>query len=384
MPEAERVHPYISRYGIPLFAAACALGFTSMILPILKGITFLPLLVAVAISAWYGRHIGGLVAVALGCLGSAYFHLPPLYTFRIAAPDDAIRLAVFVLAAGGLIWFLHSRHNLSDQLTTLLRQAAESERNLRQKQEEVIHAGKLATLGQLAAGITHELNNPLNNVNLYLGMLRDLARTQELDYEKVTHAIDEAQGQVRRAAEVVSHVRLFARGGEAPRRPCCIDDVIHRALSFVQEPLRLASVTATFTRSPIEILIEANETQMEQVFVNLLLNAKDAMSHAPMKWITITSRQENGSLIVDVDDTGPGIAPAIAHVLFTPFITTKPSGAGLGLGLSICSNIMTMHHGHIGVGSNPAGGARFMLTLPVFQSAIRFESAPRQVPQIGL
>ena len=381
MSETERIHPSIGRYGIPLLAVACAFGITSTILPMLKGITFLPLLVAVAISAWYGRQIGGFVAVVVGSLGSAYFHLPPLYAFRIAAPEDAIRLALFILAAGGLVWFLHSRQTLSEQLATLLRQAAERERILRQKQEEVIHAGKLATLGQLAAGITHELNNPLNNVNLYLGMLRDLARTQELDYEKVTHAIDEAQGQIRRAAEVVSHVRLFARGGEAPRRPCCIDDIIHRALSFVQEPLRLASVTATFTRSPIETLIEANETQLEQVFVNLLLNAKDAMSQASMKWITITSRHENDSVIVEVDDTGPGIAPEIAHVLFTPFITTKPTGTGLGLGLSICSNIMTMHHGHIGVGSNSTGGARFVLTFPVSQSAIRFESAPHQVPQ---
>ena len=290
-----------------------------------------------------------------------------------------MRLAVFVLSAGGLIWFLYSRQNLVDQVTALLGHAAERERILRQKQEEVIHAGKLATLGQLAAGITHELNNPLNNVNLYLSMLRDLARTQELDCEKVRHAIDEAQAQVRRAAEVISHVRLFARGGEAPRRPCRIDDIIHRALSLVQEPLRLASVTATFARSPIEILVEANETQLEQVFVNLLLNAKDALSQSSLKRITITSRQENGSVIVEVDDTGPGIAPAIAHVLFTPFITTKPIGAGLGLGLSICSNIMDGHHGHIGVESNPTRGARFILTLPVFQSAVRVESARHQV-----
>src|SRR5215211_2966096 len=112
-----------------------------MILPMLKGMTFLPLLVAVAISAWYGRQIGGFVAVIGGSLGSAYFHLPPVHTFRVAAPEDAIRLAVFVLAAWGLVWFLSSRQHLSDQLTTLLRQAAERERILRQKQEEVIHAG---------------------------------------------------------------------------------------------------------------------------------------------------------------------------------------------------------------------------------------------------
>jgi C4-dicarboxylate-specific signal transduction histidine kinase len=303
-----------------------------------------------------------------------------VYAFRIEAPDDAGRLAVFVLTAGLLVWFLDSRQQVSDQLTVLLQQATERERMLRQKQQEVIHAGKLATIGQLAAGIMHELNNPLNNVNLYLGMLRDLGRTHELDYAKVTSAIEEAQGQVKRAAEIVSHLRVFARGGEAPRRPCCIDDIIHRALSFVQDPLRLASATASFTRSSAEVLIEGNETELEQVFVNLLLNAKDAMSESSIKRITITSRVERESMIVEVDDTGPGVAPEIAGVLFTPFTTTKPSGVGLGLGLSICWNIMNAHHGRIAVGSTPTGGARFMLTFPVLQSVIRLEAMPGQMP----
>jgi C4-dicarboxylate-specific signal transduction histidine kinase len=369
------------RYGIPLLAVVVALGLSSTVLPLLRGITFLPLLVAVAISAWYGRWIGGSIAAIVGALGSIFFRLPPLHSFRIADADDTTTLGVFMLASGVLIWFLHSRQHMVDQFTALLQQAAERERIVRQKQEEVIHAGKLATIGQLAAGITHELNNPLNNVNLYLGMLRDLARTKELDYAKLTQAVDEAQGQVKRAAEIVSHLRLFARGGEAPRRPCSLDDVIHRALSFVQEPLRLASVTATFTRFSMDVLIEGNDTQLEQVFVNLLLNAKDAMNEGTIKRIVITTRHENDSVIVEVDDTGPGIPVEIARVLFTPFITTKASGAGLGLGLSICSSIMSTHHGQIEAGKSPSGGARFTLTFPVLSSAIRLESASDHVPQ---
>lgn len=380
MPEAGREHPFIVRYGIPLFAVACALGLTSAIGPALQSAIFMPLAVAVGISAWYGRRIGGFIALLSGSAGSAFFHLPPVYASRIDAPDEAGRLAVFVLAAGVLVWFIDSRQRLWEQLAVLSQQADERERLLRQKQQEVIHAGKLATIGQLAAGIMHELNNPLNNVNLYLGMLRDLGRTRELDYAKVTSAIEEAQGQVKRAAEIVSHLRVFARGGEAPRRPCCIDDIIHRALSFVQDPLGLASVTASFTRSPAQVLIEGNETELEQVFVNLLLNAKDAMSDASIKRITITSRVDRESMIVEVDDTGPGVAPEIAGVLFTPFTTTKPSGVGLGLGLSICWNIMNAHHGRIAVGRTPTGGARFTLTFPVLRSVIRLAAASDQMP----
>ena len=93
MREAGRVTPLIFRYGIPLFAVACALGLTSTILPILPGVIFLPLLLAVAISAWYGRRIGGFIGVVSGSLGSAFFHLPPVYSFRIAAPDDATSAA---------------------------------------------------------------------------------------------------------------------------------------------------------------------------------------------------------------------------------------------------------------------------------------------------
>jgi C4-dicarboxylate-specific signal transduction histidine kinase len=268
-----------------------------------------------------------------------------------------------------------------DRLTVLLRETGERERLLRQKQEEVIHAGKLATIGQLAAGITHELNNPLNNVNLYLGLLRDLSRTNELNPARLAHVVDEAQGQIKRAAEIVSHLRIFARGGEAMRQSCALHDIIYRALSFVQEPLRLAGVTASFTRSSSEILIEANQTQLEQVFVNLLLNAKDAMLQSSTKRVAITMKEEGRVVTILVEDTGPGIPPDILQTLFTPFITTKPLGAGLGLGLSICYSILKTHHGHISAERSSSGGARFVLTFPVSETVPPVESTVDQISQ---
>lgn len=369
------ISPFLRQYGIPLATVATGLMLAAFIRTFLPDIIFLPLLVAVAISAWYGEQVGGWVALTIAALGSVYFQLSPIYSFAIADLHDAIRLGIFVLAASTMIWFFHSRQQLMDRLTALLHETGERERLLRQKQEEVIHAGKLATIGQLAAGITHELNNPLNNVNLYLGLLRDLSRTNELSQERVAHIAEEAQGQIKRAAEIVSHLRLFARGGEAVRQPCALHDIIHRSLSFVQEPLRLAGVTASFTRSAAEILVHGNQTQLEQVFVNLLLNAKDAMSQTTTKRVMITIKKDSALATILVDDTGPGIPSEIVPTLFTPFITTKPLGAGLGLGLSICYSIVKTHHGHISAERSPFGGARFILTFPVSEPTPHLESA---------
>ena len=377
----ESMPTILRQFGMPLSAAAIALALASFLRPVLPDIIFLPLLVAVMIGTWYGERIGGVLALVLGAVGSAFLHFPPFYSFQIADPRDAMRLAIFVLVAVTMMWFFHSRQRLMDRLTVLLRETGERERLLRQKQEEVIHAGKLATIGQLAAGITHELNNPLNNVNLYLGLLRDLSRTNELNPARLAHVVDEAQGQIKRAAEIVSHLRIFARGGEAMRQSCALHDIIYRALSFVQEPLRLAGVTASFTRSSSEILIEANQTQLEQVFVNLLLNAKDAMLQSTTKRVAITMKEEGRVVTILVEDTGPGIPPDILQTLFTPFITTKPLGAGLGLGLSICYSIMKTHHGHISAERSSAGGARFVLTFPVSETIPPVESTVDQISQ---
>ncbi len=120
-----RAHPLVCRYGIPIVAVACALGLSSALFPVLQDATFVLLLVAVVMSAGYGQRIGGLAALVCGSVGSVFFHLPPLYSFRIADLHDVARLAVFVAVAGAMIWFLHSRQQMLDRLASLLHQATE-------------------------------------------------------------------------------------------------------------------------------------------------------------------------------------------------------------------------------------------------------------------
>ncbi|WP_447976813.1 sensor histidine kinase [Candidatus Nitrospira bockiana] len=357
------------RVSLSLLATVAALGLTHLFLGTLQSTTFIFLFLALLLSTWYGRLEGGLLSLVIGTIGTLYANLPPFYSFDLSDPVEFFRLVLFAGIGALIVSFLHTRQELLDQRTRLLAQAAEREHLLRRKQEELIHAGKLATLGQLAAGITHELNNPLNNVGLYLGNLRDTLRAGEVDREQLLASIQEAQGQLRRAADIVSHLRVFARGGEAPRRPCSLHRVIENALRFVQDPLRLAGITAVFAPVSGDVIVEGNETQLEQVLINLLLNAKDALADAPVKRITLSTERIDGTVAVIVDDSGPGVPQELKERLFTPFLTTKPAGTGLGLGLSISYSIVKAHRGDMSVGTSPAGGARFLLTFPIVAAA---------------
>jgi signal transduction histidine kinase len=246
----------LRRYGVPVLTVGAALAVTNVLVPLLHGVTFVPLLVAIILATWYGHAQGGILALVLSALGSAVFHLPPVSSFRISHPEDLLRLIVFLCAGGAMIWFIHVRQSLLNQVSILLREAQARERAAEQHQEALIHAGKLATIGQLAAGVTHELNNPLNNAKLYLEMIQDDLREQASQPELLQHA-KEAHGQILRAAEIVSHLRFFARGGDVARQPCSLQDAITRALGFVQQPLRLASVTAMFTPCAADVIFRA-------------------------------------------------------------------------------------------------------------------------------
>ena len=211
----------LRRYGVPVLTVGAALAVTNVLVPLLHGVTFVPLLVAIVLATWYGHAQGGILALVLSALGSAFFDLSPVSSVRISHPEDLLRLVVFLCAGGAMIWFIHVRQSLLNQVSILLREVQARERAAEQHQEALIHAGKLATIGQLAAGVTHELNNPLNNAKLYLEMIQDDVREQASQPEVLQHA-KEAHGEVLRAAEIVSHLRFFARGGEIARQRCSL------------------------------------------------------------------------------------------------------------------------------------------------------------------
>jgi C4-dicarboxylate-specific signal transduction histidine kinase len=244
-------------------------------------------------------------------------------------------------------------------------QVQSREQELREKQEQLVQAGKLATLGELTTGVAHELNNPLNNIGLFLGNIMDHVEANQVDPERILRDLRNAMQQVRKATTIISHLRTFGRAAPVSRLPLSVNDVITQAVSLVQEQLRLHQVEVQLNLAPSNPLVCGSAIQLEQVFINLLTNARDAVVKAPVKRIVVQSSVHDRRLTVIVQDSGPGIPPGLEQRVFDPFFSTKDVGAGTGLGLSITYGILKDHQGSITVESRPGEGATFVVELPL-------------------
>ncbi|HZU70196.1 MAG TPA: ATP-binding protein [Ktedonobacteraceae bacterium] len=257
-------------------------------------------------------------------------------------------------------------HIMSD-LKETTEEVQRREQELREKQEQLVQAGKLATLGELTTGVAHELNNPLNNIGLFIGNAIDLIELGMADTnpEQILQELHSAMQQVRKATEIISHLRTFGRAASFSHEPVDITQVIQRSISLMQEQLRLRQIEVEMDFPKDGIVVIGNAIQLEQVFINLLTNARDAMVDVPYKAIIITCRAQTDSVEIRFRDTGPGIPPGLEQRIFDPFFTTKEVGTGTGLGLSITYGIIKEHQGTIIVQNHEEGGALFSIQLPL-------------------
>ncbi|GCE06579.1 sensor histidine kinase [Dictyobacter aurantiacus] len=257
-------------------------------------------------------------------------------------------------------------HIMSD-LKETSEEVQRRELELREKQEQLVQAGKLATLGELTTGVAHELNNPLNNIGLFVGNAIDLIELgmADTDPERILQELHSTMQQVRKATEIISHLRTFGRAASVSREPVMITEVIENSISLMQEQLRLRQIEINIQFPPSEVVVIGNAIQLEQVFINLLTNARDALSDVPRKMITITCTLNEQWVDITISDTGPGIAEGLEQRIFDPFFTTKDVGAGTGLGLSITYGIIKEHQGTILVENHPGAGATFLIQLPL-------------------
>src|SRR5438046_6141457 len=209
------------------------------------------------------------------------------------------------------------------------------EQELRDKQEQLVQAGKLATLGERTTAVAHELNNPLNNTGLFVGNAVDLIEFGVMDKGQIVRELRHAMQQVGKATEIISHLRTFGRAASVSREPVSLRQVIDRALSLMQEQLRLRQIDVTVHLGSEEPVVVGNPIQLEQVFINLLTNARDAMADSPRRAIRLATSVGSADVEVAFSDTGHGIPPGLERRIFDPFFTTKDVGKGTGLGLSI-------------------------------------------------
>ncbi len=238
------------------------------------------------------------------------------------------------------------------------------EQELREKQEQLVQAGKLATLGELTTGVAHELNNPLNNIGLFIGNAVDFIELGTVNPQRILHELSRAMQQVGKATEIISHLRTFGRAASVSYEPVVIKPVVLSALSLVQEQLRLRQIEVSLHFPKEDVVVTGNAIQLEQVFINLLTNARDAMLNTLSKRITIECTATDGIVSIRFSDTGSGISAELEQRIFDPFFTTKDVGSGTGLGLSITYGIIKEHQGTILVERCSGEGASFLIQLP--------------------
>ena len=255
-------------------------------------------------------------------------------------------------------------HMMGD-LQETTRQMQRREQELREKQEQLVQAAKLATLGELTTGVAHELNNPLNNIGLFIGNIIDLVESGRVEPEPILRQLKNAMQQVHKATEIINHLRTFGRAAPVSREPIQINQVVEESLSLLREQLKLRSIEVSLDLAPDDPVVLASSIRLEQVFMNLLTNARDALADSSKKSIVIRSWVDASSVWLEFQDSGSGVPPALEQRIFDPFFTTKEVGAGTGLGLSIAYGIMKDHEGSICLKNRPGEGATFLIELPL-------------------
>jgi two-component system sensor kinase FixL len=230
-------------------------------------------------------------------------------------------------------------------------------------QSELLHISRLSAMGEMAAALAHELNQPLSAISNYLrGGLRLLQL--ENPGSQAVAPMDRATEQSLRAGQIIRRLRDFVASGESERREESLNRLVEEAGALALVGARGAGVSVKMTRDPGVDAVFVDKVQVQQVLLNLIRNALEAMDGSERKELLVTIQAAGGDMAeISVADTGAGLSPVIADRLFQPFVSTK-SGQGMGVGLSICRTIVEAHGGRIWAEPNPSGGTIFRFTVP--------------------
>jgi two-component system, NtrC family, sensor kinase len=265
-------------------------------------------------------------------------------TRRVARGDWSVRLPVKGY---------HEMQSLAETFNRMVE-------TLKETQEQLVQKEKLASVGQLAAGVAHEINNPLGSVLLYADILRK--ETPEDDTQQ-QEDLDMIIREATRCKTIVNDLLNFSRQNEVMAQETDLNELLDGLAAEASKRELYDQVRIVTELDPKLPTIQADPLQLRQVFVNLMNNAAEAMPHGGKLMLRTRKGPSDGLVTVEVEDTGVGISEENMKKLFTPFFTTKPIGKGTGLGLAIIYGIVKMHRGQIGVQSEPGKGTRFTITL---------------------
>ena len=296
----------------------------------------------------------------------------------LLASTDAVtgRVAVAVIISASALLsisliavvVIQRRHRFSERirLQELARQQLEDRvqertEELRQTQDGLIQASKLAALGQMSAGLSHELNQPLTAIRAYAENARAFLERQQL--ATVSQNLDGISELTARMARIIKILRTYARNEPVDIRPVSVAHCIDETLSLLDQRLRQEAIEVRYVRPPEDCCVNGGDVRLQQVLVNLVSNALDAMRGVPEKRLDISVQREEVSVVISIADSGPGIPREQLGRVFDPFFSTKEVGQGMGLGLSITYGIVKQFGGHIAAGNRNTGGAEFKLVL---------------------
>jgi len=263
---------------------------------------------------------------------------------------------------------LKAEHNENVAWTRTLEQRVEQKtRELKRAHEHALHTEKMASIGKMAAVLAHEINNPLSGILTYAKLLHKWIDSEDggkNHHRDICDSLDLIASESRRCGDLVKNLLTFSRTTPINLQPTNLNQVIDRALRLIQHQLDLGAIQVQPDLDPELPLVICDGAQIEQVLLALMMNALDAMPQGGNLWVTTKLIREDNVVRIVVRDDGCGIPPEILPRLFEPFLTTKETGRGVGLGLAISRSILERHNGDIEVHSEVGRGTTFTVTLP--------------------
>ncbi len=284
---------------------------------------------------------------------------------KFTAPLESLSAAVRKIAKGDFevkvdISSRDEIGQLSDSFNDMANELLERERSLKSAQLALVQSEKMAAVGTLSAGLAHEVKNPLSAVLGYA----QLAKRKLSQPDVIKKHLDIIENETRRCNEIIGNLMQFSRQEKGEFTDVTINEVVEKSVGVVDHQLGLNNVRVNMKLAPDIPEIIGNSNQLQQVLMNLAINAQQAME-PDGGTVDIATYFDDDNVYISVSDTGPGISEEVAEKIFEPFFTTKTAGEGTGLGLSVTYGIIRDHKGEIRVEKADSGGARFVIALPL-------------------
>jgi len=281
----------------------------------------------------------------------------------VLGPIKALVEGIEEIATGPGLREIHIDHappEIEALVNSFNRMQASIRERRRRNQEKLMRADRLAVLGQLAAGVAHEINNPLGSILLFTRLVMQ----QSEQSGQVRDNLERIEKETKRCHSIVQSLLDFARQREPKVEPVNVNQLLDATVKFFEAQNLFQGIETVRHYGEGLPQIQADPLQLQQVLMNIIFNAADAMDGKGVLTLETAGSQEGESIDIRISDTGCGIAPENLDRIFDPFFTTKEVGHGTGLGLSVSHGIIQAHHGDISVSSTPGAGSRFVVTLP--------------------